>query len=355
MTIADEPAAMPSDRTGVSDVRGEALEDQELRDVLDESPDGIVVIDDEGVIRYANTTAVELLQPPDGDLVGTDFGFPVGSGLVPEIELRDRSGGVRAAEMRVTPVRRYGATAWVVALRDVTRRANAERALLRALQRREDALVVVSHQLRRPLALVTRVSQALLSYWDELDREERLELLTRIEGQSLRMSMMVDRLLEVARIDAGIPPRPERVALLDLVLERLHELGERASDLELAIPAEIHAQADPDHVWTILSNFVANAFQHGGPPVALTARVSGSWACIEVTDGGSGVDAKVLPHLFSRYAGSPRRGAGLGLGLWVALALAKANGGEVDYEPNQPGGARFSCYLPLPRDGERGR
>lgn len=324
-----------------------------VRDVVrfvDGAPDGIVVVDASGAIRYANTTAHHLLHRPEGSLLGEPFGIPLGDDAPYDIELRTPTGSLKTVEVRFTPVQSEGQEGWTVALRDVTRRAEANRKLLEMVQQREDAIAVTSHELRNPLTVMTGVVEAFLDQSHELSPEERMQTWRRLERQTARMAKVVEQFLDAARLESGLfRPHPVPSTLLDVVLERLPELGDVASTVDVRIGPDITVLTDPDHLWTILSNFTVNSSKYAGTPIVLAAETRDETCVITVTDTGPGVPEEHIPGLFDRYIqvhheDEPR---GSGLGLWIARSIAECYGGRVWFEQGRPVGSVFACQLPL--------
>jgi signal transduction histidine kinase len=317
---------------------------------VDRAPDGVVMVDGAGMIRYANQAARELLGHDDVPLVGTEFGFPLGDGDRPlDIEVRGRDGDVRAAEMRLTHVGTASGSGWVVAIRDVTGRVEAARSLLEAIRQRDDALAVTSHELRNPLTVLAQASQALADTWEELPTIRRLELLRRINRQIFLISDTVTRVLDAARMDAGLfRPDPVRVALLDLVLDGVPLLGEAPDQLQIHVDESASLAMDAEHAWTVVSNLLTNAAEHApGGPVTVEGSTEGDWTTLVVADCGPGVPHADRERIFERYARLDLSASeGTGLGLWIVRSVVEAYGGRVWCEPHEPTGARFVVRLP---------
>jgi signal transduction histidine kinase len=326
------------------------LEPDEAMRYVDRAPDGVVMVDETGVIRYANQAARDMLGTDDVPLVGTEFGFPLGDGDRPmDIELRARDGAVRAAEMRLTHVGTATGMGWVVAIRDVTGRVESARSLLEAVQQRDDALAVTSHELRNPLTVLAQASQALADTWDELPAIRRLELLRRINRQIFLISDTVTRVLDAARMDAGLfRPEPVRVALLDLVIDGVPSLGEPPEQLQIHVDESATIAMDAEHAWTVLSNLLTNAAAHApGGPVIVEGSTEGAWTTLTVTDCGPGIPHADRERVFDRYARLDLSASeGTGLGLWIVRTVTEAYGGRVWCEPNDPMGAKFVVRLP---------
>lgn len=321
-------------------------------DEHDNVAEGVLVVDQAGRIQYANAMAQETIGHRSGDLVGQRFGFPldVESG-VQKIEVRGRDGAFRAAEMRITPVRAGGVRGWVVAIVDVAAKTTSEQFLLESLRARDDALAVASHEMVNSLAVAGLAVEALHDQWEELPAPARMENLSLIRRHLSRMGTIVTGYLAAVRADAGMfTPTPSSTDVKDVLLERIGEFGKRAADIDLVIPDGMAVSASADHVWTILSNFLTNAFKYGAPPVQVCAQAGDGWVEVAVSDQGKGIPDDQVSTIFDRYRrGDDEQAApGTGLGLWIARTLARAYGGDVQYGPALPHGSRFSVRLPLP-------
>src|SRR5438034_7521806 len=135
-----------------------------LKAIIERLPDGIVVVDSHGIIRFANPAAERLFDRPADDLVGTSFGFPVVVGETTEIDILQRGGGgVVYAELRVVETGWEDDQVQIVSLRDITERKQAqERAQPLAVDRearleaeaesraKSEFLAIIYHELRRP-------------------------------------------------------------------------------------------------------------------------------------------------------------------------------------------------------------
>jgi len=130
--------------------------DAGLRRILQANADGVVVVDQEGVVCYANPAAEQLFGRPAADLVGGTFGFPLVAGATTELDVIRPSGDTCVVEMRVVAIEWAGQPAYLATLRDVTDRRHAETE--RAELIREQA---------RTIEIITQVAQAFASALDE--------------------------------------------------------------------------------------------------------------------------------------------------------------------------------------------
>lgn len=313
--------------------------------------DGIVGVDDRGIIRLCNLAAEKLLDRPARQLVGEPFGLPVMSGQSTEVELRQPSGGGRTVEMRSATTTVEGEPLLIVSLRDITRRRQAERELAVALERQQIVVAVAAHQLHNPLAAINILAHALRDQQASMRPEHRAEIISYIIERTSRLQALVRNLLTASRIDvAGTRLSSTRVGVLDVIVEQLAVLENRSEDVRVSCSPGLAVTADRDELAMMLANYLENAMSYGSPPIEIQVTEQEGNAVIRVTDHGPGVPADLVPHLFERYSRGPksqRTAEGTGLGLWIVATFARASGGDAWHEPAPDGGACFCLRLPL--------
>ncbi|MEV0603822.1 ATP-binding protein [Streptomyces sp. NPDC050315] len=326
--------------TGPDDIR---------RVIVSATADGILAVDAHGRILFCNPAAEELFDRPADELVGREFGFPlvVGETTI-DLMLPDR--GVRVVEMRVTTALLEADTLHVAALRDITRRRQAQRELEAALERQNVIVAVAAHQLHNPLAAIGVLVDTLRDRRAVLPEQARADAVNRIAERTAHLQALVRKLLTAARIDASaLPDVPEDIPVLPFLIERLGDVTEEAETVRLSCPPDLVARVDRLAFSEMLTNCLENAIAHGRPPIVTRAvALDHRWLEVSVCDHGDGVPADFVPRLFERFSrgpGTERTSDGAGLGLWVARGLARANGGDVSYEPAPHGGACFRLRL----------
>jgi signal transduction histidine kinase len=220
-------------------------------------------------------------------------------------------------------------------------------------QSMRDFVAIASHDFRSPLTSILGFSGMLLSRWDTLGDEQRVEYIDVIKRQGEHLKRLVDDLLTVSTIEAGaLDVHQEVVTLHDALRRAIDDFAQTAAQVELVAPDGLAVMVDPNHLNRILMNFVTNAVKYGEPPVEVKAVDCGDCVEIRVCDHGEGVPEAFVPRLFARFARADteatRDQKGTGLGLSIVQGLARANGGETWYEPNSPHGSCFAVRLPKP-------
>ena len=227
------------------------------------------------------------------------------------------------------------------------REANEE--LRKADELKSHFVAVASHELRTPLTSVLGYASTLLRFWHRLTEEQRRSQVAIIEEQGQRLGRLVEDLLTMSRIDAGVlETRPQDIDLAQAVGRVVEAFPDRAPEILLRIPEGLEVRADADHLARILTNYISNALRYGASPIDVEAIGTDGWVEVRVRDQGKGVPPEFEGKLFEKFSQAPSsHGAGgTGLGLSIVRGLAQAHGGDAWYERNEPRGASFAVRLP---------
>lgn len=244
-------------------------------------------------------------------------------------------------------------------LRAALEREGLEREVVetRALRRSDEiktaVLRSVSHDLRSPLTSIIAAADALSS--PALQPDERGELAESVGDEARRLSDLVDKLLDLSRLQAGAAePRPDWLALDELIDAALRSIGagrgEAEGDFRVQIDADIPLlRADGAQIERAIANLLENARRFAaGHEVSVRARAVGHRLVLRVVDRGPGVAAADRERIFEPFYQRGERGhMGSGLGLAVARGFVQANGGRVWCESLPGQGTSFVVELPL--------
>jgi len=210
-----------------------------------------------------------------------------------------------------------------------------------------------SHELRTPLAAV-RAYAELFARGADRRPDDLARAMTGISRESERMSLLVDDLLLLARLDEGRPLDREPVELEQIVGEAVETALTLEPDRQVDFESEgALVLGDRDQLRQIVDNLLSNVRAHtpaGTPLRVRVGRTNGS-ATIEVVDSGPGLSGEEAERVFERFyradESRARASGGVGLGLSIVAAVAEAHGGTVTAR-SQPGeGATFQITLPL--------
>jgi len=226
-----------------------------------------------------------------------------------------------------------------------------------AVRLRDEMVAIVSHDLKGPLQVLS-MSVGVLEPRVAGD-PIAAQTVDRINRSVTRMNVLIRDLLDLAKIEADrfeVTAKP--VLARDLVSDAFAILQSIAEAKRIALPwtcdGALRVAADADRVFQVLSNLVGNAikFTPPGGTVSLAVDHADGWATFAIRDGGPGIDATDLRHIFDRYWQARRaRSAGTGLGLYIAKGIVESHGGRL-WAASTPGaGATF--YFTLPTAGGR--
>ena len=226
-----------------------------------------------------------------------------------------------------------------------------------ALRLRDEFLSIAAHELRNPLAslsLHAQVALRRLGHDEHLDAVRTERSLQAISAQATRLSHLLDRLLDVSRLDAGQLALERRPTDLAGLVEQAVASARVKTDrhpITLERPAELNAEVDPLRLKQVLTNLLDNAVKyspHGGPIVVNLSQPAPGRAEFAVVDHGIGIPPEARARIFDRFFQARRDDAaqGLGLGLFVSQQIVELHGGQIRMEFPPHGGTRVVISLP---------
>ena len=230
---------------------------------------------------------------------------------------------------------------------------------LRELDQLKDAFLgTISHELRTPVTAIGGFVRLLRDRWHQVTDEQRLEFLDRISRNSVSLGLLVDDLLDFARLERqalNAPASPVQLdrQVADVVAQLTPILGEREVTSELE---PVLALANTGALERVLANLLTNAskFSPPGLPILVRLTAQAETATLEVVDQGPGIAPEDRDHVFTRFyrgdSDAARGTRGAGIGLAVVRELVSQMGGTVSARPNDPHGTRM--VVTLPRAGE---
>lgn len=259
-----------------------------------------------------------------------------------------------------TPTRMLGSGQDVTEQRNAELARAAEERRLAAGQARDEALALIAHDLRSPLAVVVGYVQLLERQAQKgtLDAERLMPYLERVDVAARQMTSLLDDLLSDAEVAATQDPIEREPLDLAAYLRETAEHHDAISPMH-AVTADV-----PDHpvvmevnrgkIDRALHNLVLNAIKYSpdGGPISLSLDAGGDEVRIRVADRGIGIPADDLPYIFDRFhrgANTAGRTVGLGLGLVSVQRAVAAHDGSVDVESAEGTGTTFTIRLPLTR------
>jgi signal transduction histidine kinase len=230
--------------------------------------------------------------------------------------------------------------------------------LQHAVRARDEFLSIASHELKTPVTALHLQIQNIMRAVGRSDKKVTeawlLAKVVRSEPQLMRLSRLIDNLLDVSRITAGRLEFEREPVDLSAVTE---ETAERLREEAVRVGSTIVVQAQPKIIgyWDrlrleqVITNLMTNAIKYGGGrPIEVQVTCAAQRAFVTVKDLGIGISAENQARIFERFerAVSDRQYGGLGLGLWITRQIVEALSGRITVESNFGAGSRFTVELP---------
>ncbi len=280
------------------------------------------------------------LRDPDGEQIATL--------LVPR-ELEQET--IQRLQVQVVPT--LAALVAIARRRDALQAEEVETAALRRSDDVKTALLrAVSHDLRTPLTAIVSAGYALGTA--SLTPQERGELSGAVVGEGERLAGLVEKLLDLSKLQAGrADPRRDWVSLEDVLLAAQDGLPGSGGQIRLVADSDLPpVRADAAQLERAFANLLENARRYSdGLPVSVHARRSGDRVVVRVVDQGQGIEAAERDRIFEPfYQGPGPSGAdwtGSGLGLAIAKGFVELSGGSIRVESLPGQGTSFVVSLPV--------
>lgn len=360
-------ATMEEMRQRLRDVTAELrLREAEAQALLGGIVEGVFAVDDERRIRYLNPQGAILLGVTAEEAIGRFCGDVLrparGVGerrpceeRCPIVHARSRGASRAVEHLELASGRRTvvinssppAGPRQVQVMRDETETEAARRS-------RDAVLANVSHELKTPLSAQLASLELLRDGLTSLDAAAAGELVGSLERSTLRLTRLIDNLLESVRIEtgqAGLRRLP--VALAEVVAEAvamtLPLFEQRRQRLEVVLPPTLPVvTGDAGQLTQVFVNLLANAqkFAPDASTVWIGGSGSGGSAVLWVEDAGPGVPASMSRSIFDRFHRAGGEREGMGLGLWIAKAIVERHGGGISVASSSAGGARFTLTFP---------
>ena len=221
---------------------------------------------------------------------------------------------------------------------------------------RRELVANISHDLRTPLASLRGYLETLVMKEDSLSAEEKRQYLTIAVEQSARLSMLIAKLFELAKLDAALAsafPEPFPISELAQDVAQKFDLAAKKKRVNLIadFPADTPAVcADVGLIERVLENLVENALKHteAGGRVSIKLKPGESRVSVEVGDTGCGIAPEHLPLIFDRFyrVEKSRHDQSAGLGLAIVKRILELHESTINVESAPGAGTRFTFNLP---------
>lgn len=324
-----------------------------LRLSLDAIAQGVVMADGTGNVLYRNSYARQFTEARHGEALVeaavAELLVEAAQGRAVEREVELFGPPRRCMFVSAMPLtlegRDYGSVALID---DIT-----EPQRLDAMRR--DFVANISHELRTPMGALSLLAETLAT---ETDPEVASRLAARVQAEAIRLSDIMDDLLELSRIESDESSERAPVVIQHVISDALSRATPTAEEkevpIETALPAlDLVVQADRRQLTSAVFNLLDNAVKYSEAtrPVKVTTRLEGDWVEVEVRDQGYGIPPRHQERIFERFYQVDRSreftDGGVGLGLAIVRHVATNHGGEVRVESTEGEGSSFTLAVPI--------
>ena len=341
------------------------IDQADIRFLVEKNADGIIVVDDDGAVLFANPAAEQIFGRPREALIGSPIGIPLIGGDTTEITIHRPGGGSIEAEIRVVDTTWDRRPALLASLRDISaRKAMEERLRQSAKMEAVGRLTAgIAHDFNNLLTVVLGNLESARRQ-SSVATAARVQALDNATRGARRAAVLTERLLAFARqkpLEPVILDVNEIVLGMSDLLQRT--LGESINVRTVLDPEAWNIETDPTEFEAAILNLAVNArdaMPEGGELVIETANVeletayaaanaevtAGPHVMIAIADTGTGMSADVLKKVFEPFFTTKPDGRGTGLGLSQVYGFVKQTGGHVKLY-SEPGiGTTAKIYFP---------
>ena len=345
--------------------------------IVEMASEGIIIVDQEGIVRFMNPSAEVLLGRPAEEYLGELFGFPLMSDGTIEIDIRLKGGEIGIAEVRVIETTWQGEACHLISLIDITviktaeetlKKANEE--LARLSQIKADFISTASHELRTPMTSIKNAIDIILrrKAGDVTEVQERF--LSMAIRNIDRLANLLNDLLDISRIEAKkwklyFSKMHIRHCIENAINTVKPLANEKSITLETIIDPDLPpTYSDSARIDEVIINLLGNAIKFTSDNGTITIHVSQienlsgtsgareQFLCVSVIDNGVGIPEDSIDHVFERFyqvekSLSAKKQRGSGLGLSICKNIVEAHGGTIQCKSKEGEGSTFSFTIPI--------
>jgi PAS domain S-box-containing protein len=354
----------------------------DLDAACDAMTQGLILIDDQGKVKYANGAAAAFVRMDREKLLGSSITSAIKvdkvQAAIKEIMLgtlrrravidverkkpatpndagksdpNSAATGTGVLRFSLRPVRREDSASGMIIIEDITQQKAAEEA-------RHAFVAQATHELRTPLTNIRLYVETAIEDGDN-DPAIRTQALNVINGETRRLERIVSEMLSVAEIEAGSFKLKQGDVRIDAMFEELkHDYQQQAQEKKITLtfllpPKFPVLTGDREKVAIALHNLVGNALKYTNTGGSVTVRVDANeqQLTVAVADTGIGISQEDAARIFERfYRASDKRVeriTGTGLGLTIAREVARLHGGDITVESQLDHGSTFTLTLPV--------
>ncbi len=302
----------------------------------------------------------------------TEFNFAVINALSDRFQGKSQESSLLTKDGKEIPVmltinkifeKNENVAGFIFSAIDITQQRELELSLRRAIEKEKDLnkmksnfIATASHELRTPLATMLLASESLLNRFQKMDPDKLYEKITRINHQLKQLTIIINNILELSKIEAGKndfnPINTELITLCNQVIKKFKDSSEKSARITFSTPySEIFINLDRTLFSTALNNLISNAIKYSDKSIKIEINIKKirNMLSISVTDQGIGIPDNDQKYIFTPFfrAGNASLIQGNGLGLNIVKESIKKHNGTVTFHSVLEKGSTFVIALPV--------
>lgn len=334
------------------------LANHEKEILLESLIEGVVAVDPQGVITFANQSALNFFDLKKEDLISKTFkdvGQLKCDELAAECQAQNQilneplelTSNHKTLYLNILASPKRDQTGALLVFQDTTQE-------VKILEMRKDFIANASHELKTPITIIQGFAEILHDNPD-IPKETASDLTSKIVKNCVRMTSLIKDLLALADIENLPPSRLHQFDIFDILQKAKNTTLEVFKEANITLHGQgpLLIVADPDLMEMAFLNLINNAAKYSHPPAQVDVFVqkNDQDVVVKVQDHGIGIPKADLPHLFERFyrvdiAHSKKLG-GSGLGLSIVQTVAKKHQGRVEVQSTPDKGSVFTMTLPI--------
>lgn len=352
-----------------------------FRNAMEVSPNGMLMVCSRGMITQVNDELERIFGYQSSELIGESLNKLIATehrerhsevrqeyfrnpfvlrrmGGLPYVWGQHKNGTSIPLDVHVRPISTPNGRQAIASVVDVSRHQQLEESLREQVQHRDHFLATLSHELRNPMGAILTAVSVLRGTVDA--SEEILRPCQVIDRQASQMALLLDDLLDVARLTQGkISLRLEVIDLAEVCKESMETveplISARRHQLSTFFPAQpLWVQIDRVRILQVIENLLTNAIKYTDTEGKIELRLSqeSGQAVVRVKDNGRGMSGDFIASIFDMFVQSDdtldRSEGGMGVGLTLVRALVEMHQGGIEAKSEGPGrGSEFVVRLPV--------
>lgn len=339
---------------------------ESFKNIVGKSEAAILIIDDEGILKFMNKSAEIVFGRSSDELLGESFGYIAQFETKAEINILRTDGTIGVGEITTTKTNWESKSAWLILINDITEHKKLQENLEKAKEKAQESdrlksafLSNMSHEIRTPMNGIL----GFLDFIDQEENEEQRKYYTNvIRNSGNHLLNLINDIIDISKIEAGqltIKPAP---CLVDALLIGIYQLFnnhkkviENQVNLELdrmIKGEELTIETDGSRLNQILINLIGNAFKFtNSGTIKFGYKIKDKFLEFFVRDTGKGIPQHMQESIFNRFSQVQDQNIeyqqGTGLGLAISRSLVKLLGGNIWLESALKEGTIFYFTIPF--------